>query len=62
MESWVRQSPPAPRKVGRPEEAERPAPQRARILLEVLRVSWKEARSPRRVVKLGELEEVIFLD
>lgn len=30
--------------------------------LEVLRVVWKEARSPRRVVKLGALEVDIFLD
>lgn len=38
--SWLRQSPPVPRKVGRPDATDRPAPQRARILLLVLRRSW----------------------
>ena len=42
--SWVRQRPPAPRKVGRPEEAERPAPRRARMRGEDWRAVWKEGR------------------
>jgi hypothetical protein len=40
---WVRQRPPAPRKVGRPEEALRPAPRRARIRVEEERCARKEA-------------------
>lgn len=62
VDSCVRQRPPAPRKVGRPEEAERPAPQRARTRLEVLMALWKEGRSPRRVVKAGDVEVAIVLD
>lgn len=43
IESWVRHRPPAPRKVGRPEEAERPAPRRARTRVDCLRWAWKES-------------------
>lgn len=41
--SLARQMPPAPRKVGRPEEAERPAPRRARMRLEERRWEVKSA-------------------
>ena len=41
----MRQKPPAPRKVGRPEAAERPAPQRARMRVDFSRWAVKEVRS-----------------
>jgi hypothetical protein len=37
--------PPAPRKVGSPEEADSPAPRRARIRVDLFRCCWKLSRS-----------------
>jgi len=53
--------PPAPRKVGRPEEAERPAPRRARMRVEDWRCWWKESRSAWGIEGGGavEVEEAI---
>ena len=41
----MRQRPPAPRKVGSPDEADKPAPRRARIRFEERREEWKESIS-----------------
>lgn len=43
--SWLRHRPPAPLKVARPLEADRPAPQRARTLFDVFKYSWKALKS-----------------
>lgn len=59
--SCVRQRPPAPRKVGRPEDAERPAPQSARTRFEDLSVSWKEAMSPLATVKEGFEAAIVLM-
>ena len=57
MLSWVRHMPPAPRKVGRPDEAERPAPRRARMRVDDCRCLWKESRSAWGI-EVGGAEEV----
>jgi len=41
--SWVRQRPPAPRKVGKPELAESPAPKRATMRRDLRRWAWKSS-------------------
>lgn len=45
MELCVRHRPPAPLNVGRPDEADRPAPSRARTRLDLVRCSWKDLMS-----------------
>jgi hypothetical protein len=45
MASCVLHNPPAPLNVGRPELALKPAPKRARILVDWLKCSWKLSRS-----------------
>jgi len=55
---WLLHRPPAPRNVGKPEEAERPAPRRARMCLEDLRCEVKESRSEGVI---GDLAEAILM-
>lgn len=58
--SWVRQRPPAPRNVGSPDEAESPAPSKARMRFEERRASWKEARSAGGIAGVLAVEAILM--
>lgn len=61
VELCVRHSPPAPRNVGRPDEADRPAPSRARTRLDFVKCSWKDLMSS-SFKDVGDAGECVIVD